>query len=74
MRALPAAHEAFRKRANVLERHGIKTQTTTPIGEYMMIWTPLFIIAIKMGWIDWGWWYVLPALVFDGAFFSYRRK
>lgn len=31
----------------------------------MYIWTPLFIIAYKLAWIDWSLWWIVLALFFD---------
>jgi len=31
----------------------------------MCFWTPLFIVAQKMSWIDWSWWWIAVAILFD---------
>jgi hypothetical protein len=33
----------------------------------MYLWTPLFIIAYKMGWVDWSLWWLALTLVFDSG-------
>jgi hypothetical protein len=43
------------------------------IRRIMFLWTPLFIIAYKLSWVDWSLWWLCLTLFFDGGVRKYLK-